>query len=566
VRFGKGVQTAIDQGCQVLLEVGPGATLVSLGRRMLADAPELTWLTSLRADHDDWQQVLESVGGLYVRGVTPDWAALELGQPPRRRVRLPSYPFQRSRYWFEPAPTPSVAQSTRTRAQSLLGRRLQSPLPDAQFETHMRATDPLLVHHQMYGTAVVPAASHIAMLLAACAESLGSSPRVLEGVAFREPLSVAPDAVRTVQVTVTPHTGGRDATCQVVSLAGNEGDPAARWRMHATATAQASLPTLNAQGRHASVATLLIDCGRTVSSDEFYARMAAEQMHLGHSFRWIEQVWFRPGEAVARLRVPEPAEANWASPLHPGVIDALFQLFGATWSEDRREAAAYAPVGLERFVCNAAPASAVWAHAVLRPGDVAQRGTFIGDIWLIDDRDHLVAEAVGVCVRPVSVQAVATTSGAAPRESRRDRNDLPRRLTAATSPLDRHALLLDEVREHAARALELGPSQVLDPHKPLYEMGLDSLMALDLAQSLGAAIGRGLPPILVFDHPTLDALARYLDAQLDNNPPASVVQTGDVRPAGGRRPELTRAAVSDLSEDDLASVVDAELARLAEGR
>ncbi|HEY3060149.1 MAG TPA: SDR family NAD(P)-dependent oxidoreductase, partial [Chloroflexota bacterium] len=101
VRFGAGLQTAIDQGCQVLLEVGPGATLVGLGRRMLADATELTWLTSLRADHDDWQQVLESVGELYVRGVTPDWTALEHGQPPRRRVRLPSYPFQRSRYWLD---------------------------------------------------------------------------------------------------------------------------------------------------------------------------------------------------------------------------------------------------------------------------------------------------------------------------------------------------------------------------------------------------------------------------------------------------------------------------------
>ncbi|MBE9147948.1 alpha/beta fold hydrolase, partial [Coleofasciculus sp. LEGE 07092] len=104
VQFAAGMQTLQQQGYPIFLEVGPHPVLLGMGRRCL---PENTgvWLPSLRKGQEDWQQLLESLGTLYVQGVSVNWTAFD--QPyPRHRIPLPTYPFQRSRYWVEGVTVP----------------------------------------------------------------------------------------------------------------------------------------------------------------------------------------------------------------------------------------------------------------------------------------------------------------------------------------------------------------------------------------------------------------------------------------------------------------------------
>src|ERR1051325_1938644 len=97
VRFSEGMKRLRSHGCEVYVEVGPQAQLVWLGQQCLGtDAGEWCW--SMRAGRDEWEQMLESVGKLYVRGVDVKWEAVS-GGAGRHKVALPSYPFQRQRYW-----------------------------------------------------------------------------------------------------------------------------------------------------------------------------------------------------------------------------------------------------------------------------------------------------------------------------------------------------------------------------------------------------------------------------------------------------------------------------------
>src|SRR5262249_23215843 len=96
VRFAAGMTTLAARGCDVYLEVGPQPTLLGLGRQSVPDA-DAAWLPSLRRKRGDWQQMLESVGALFVRGAQIDWAGLDHGHA-RRKVELPTYPFERQRY------------------------------------------------------------------------------------------------------------------------------------------------------------------------------------------------------------------------------------------------------------------------------------------------------------------------------------------------------------------------------------------------------------------------------------------------------------------------------------
>jgi NAD(P)-dependent dehydrogenase (short-subunit alcohol dehydrogenase family) len=85
-----------------------------------------------------------------------------------------------------------------------------------------------------------------------------------------------------------------------------------------------------------------------------------------------------------------------------------------------------------------------------------------------------------------------------------------------TTLADRRELLFGFVAEHVARVIGASAAHSIDPTQPLHELGLDSLMAVDLRNRLSASLGltRSLPATLVFDYPTVEALAIYLDEEV----------------------------------------------------
>ena len=130
VRFADGVATLQEQGIHIFLEIGPGGTLLGMAGQTLDKSTggeedkrndssgHSVMLPSLRKSQEDWQQMLTSLGELYTQGVAVDWKAFD--QPyQRRKIVLPTYPFQRQRFWPS---TTTLAQKQRTRGHEPLGR------------------------------------------------------------------------------------------------------------------------------------------------------------------------------------------------------------------------------------------------------------------------------------------------------------------------------------------------------------------------------------------------------------------------------------------------------------
>jgi acyl transferase domain-containing protein len=98
VKFAESIQTLRAGGIRIFLEIGPEPILIGMGRQCAGDT-DTRWLASLQDGQGDWPQMLSSLGVLYVLGAKPDWRAFD--QPyGRRRVSLPTYPFQRERHWL----------------------------------------------------------------------------------------------------------------------------------------------------------------------------------------------------------------------------------------------------------------------------------------------------------------------------------------------------------------------------------------------------------------------------------------------------------------------------------
>ena len=124
VKFTASMETLHQQAHEIFVETGPKPTLLGLGRRCLPEANRL-WLPSLRQGKSDWQQILQSLGHLYVRGVMVDWAGFEQDYvAARQRVVLPTYPFQRKRYWLK------TSKKQHQPAQTLLNSQPKTAILD----------------------------------------------------------------------------------------------------------------------------------------------------------------------------------------------------------------------------------------------------------------------------------------------------------------------------------------------------------------------------------------------------------------------------------------------------
>ncbi|MFD1585339.1 type I polyketide synthase, partial [Microbulbifer halophilus] len=103
VRFHAGLERLLDESEAVLLEVGPGQTLSTLARQLPAERkrPVIASLPHPRAGGDEQASMLTALGRLWQSDVQVDWSLLHAGED-RRRVSLPTYPYERRRYWIDP--------------------------------------------------------------------------------------------------------------------------------------------------------------------------------------------------------------------------------------------------------------------------------------------------------------------------------------------------------------------------------------------------------------------------------------------------------------------------------
>jgi len=142
VRFADGIKALISREGLHLLEVGPGRTLCSFAKSMNAD-DRFTGASLPHASDPTPERslILQSIGELWLRGAEIDWTALGAGDA-RRRIPLPHYPFERTRYWLEAekAEEPPVASGPVLEKFADVGRWLYYPewrqTPPVGFSSH----------------------------------------------------------------------------------------------------------------------------------------------------------------------------------------------------------------------------------------------------------------------------------------------------------------------------------------------------------------------------------------------------------------------------------------------
>ncbi|MBU8894067.1 amino acid adenylation domain-containing protein [Corallococcus sp. M34] len=387
VRLADGMRALGERGIHVFLELGPKPTMLWMGRECLPTQPAL-WLSSLRQGHDDWRQMLECLGALHSRGAPVDWRGFEQGRA-RRRVVLPTYPFERQRYWADEA---GARAGPARVGHPLLGARVESAAlrpGELVFESRLGITTPAyLGDHRARGTALLPATAHVELLLAVAAVALPERAPVIEELRLEHALVLPEHGELTVQVVARPRT---DAAFEV-EVFRREDPPGsgATWTRHAVGLLRAARADEQPPAR---LDTARASTGEVETGDTHYERAQALGITFGEAFRGLRELWRDDMGVGARIESPACLTAECAPHhVHPAVLDACLQPVVAM-APPPAPGEWWVPARFERVRVHHLPLP---ARLVSR---VTQRTPLIADVALFDEAGNAYLSVEGFELR-----------------------------------------------------------------------------------------------------------------------------------------------------------------------
>lgn len=417
VCFMQGMAALAKFAPQAYLEIGPHPILLGLGRQCLSGeiaqaARSVPWLASLRRGAPDWQQLLTSLASLYIADAPIDWRGFEAGYaapgtfPTRRKVNLPTYPFQRRSYWFGMTLDQSGQLSSQEQPgresgpHPLLGERLPvAGTGSLYFDTRLCVNKPAFMgDHRILGKAFMPATAVIEVALAAGASYFHSDNLVVKDAIIDQPL-VLPENKQVSLQTVLEPIDAITSRVQMFSLVetGDRGSKDTIWVRHVSAlvlnnatqppTDRFNLPEwIERQDK--------VEVPRQV----FYQQARMAGFDYGPAFQTIQEIWrltqAEPLEALARVELPGKMAGEAADyKCHPALLDGCLQpgilAFAGSLTLSM-------PVRLTHFALYAPHPSRVWVHVRVLPAEdeAADKRAVRYDIY--DDQGAPVAEVEGL--------------------------------------------------------------------------------------------------------------------------------------------------------------------------
>ncbi|MFJ1749732.1 SDR family NAD(P)-dependent oxidoreductase, partial [Streptomyces sp. NPDC088116] len=412
VRFHDALSTAIgEQAATRLLEIGPDPVLASL-----AGSGADTAVAVLRKGLPEAETLLTAVAELFVRGVKVDWAAVFAGTG-AVRVDLPTYAFQRQRFWLRSGRSVSDLGGLGLGAAGhpLLGAAVSVAGSDAVLLTSRLSvgSHPWLGDHVVAGSVLVPGTAFVELAVRA-GDHVGCG-RV-EDLTLLAPLVLPRDGAVSVQVGVDEpeaDTDGRRAL-RVYSRpqdahADGDTDTGRSWTLHATG----SLVPQQSVVADWDLSVWPPAGAEALPLDGLYERLTEAGLAYGPAFQGLRGVWARDGELFVEAALPEAAaEDASAYGLHPALLDSVLHALGLQGDKRGQDGQGdqSAEGAMLPFLWSGASLTAVGASAVRVR--LSPRGTGEYGLRVADAGGDPVAEIDSLVLRPVSAADLAQAGSA----------------------------------------------------------------------------------------------------------------------------------------------------------
>ncbi|MEU7109961.1 polyketide synthase dehydratase domain-containing protein, partial [Streptomyces sp. NPDC046215] len=398
-------------GTTTYLELGPDNTLTTLTHHNL---PHHTPNTHplLHPDHNDTTQLLTTLAHAHTTRAI-DWATHYTRHTPRpQRVDLPTYPFQRQRFWLTASPGTgdAGAMGLEPAGHPLLGAAVTLAEDDGFLLTGRISlpTHPWLADHTIAGTALLPGTAFLELALQAAHHT--HTPHI-EELTLHTPLTLPETSTVTLQITVRPPDNAGRRTLTISSRTDNP-DTDHTWQHHATGTLapQTAAPhpgiADHAQGIWPPPGA------KPIGLDGLYNRMAELGFTYGPVFQGLRAAWRHGADILAEVCLPDAVTEDAPRfALHPALLDVAVQTVSLVAPASSVEASR-PEAGILPFTWNGVSLYTTGASVLrtrISPTASADEHQVIS-LQVADDIGRPVASVESLVLRPVSMDDLAAVS------------------------------------------------------------------------------------------------------------------------------------------------------------
>ncbi len=406
VLFTKALAALLTDEFDTFVEIGPHPVLVGGSEALIQKREtDAAICASMTRKEPEVTVFLQSLARLSARGIYPHTQAI-FGTG-CRYVRLPQYPWQHQRHWFE---SPAAKELRLGPFEHpFLKRQTQMATEDglAVWEAALSVQKfPYLRDHQVDGEIVFPATGHLELAWAVASQQYRHEPFFLENLHFDSPLIVPENSRHPLEVRLEIVSGEGDyRICSRSPDVSSNG----HWSKHSSGRINTTHDRFEISTQSFNEARAVFLEGDAVSVESFYQTIEGAGLSYGDRFRCILELWHRRREILARLELPAGLKhESKRYTFHPALLDACVHAVFSEVHDSSNPERVFLPYRIDRVRVYRRPTECVWAHVrVTRCDD----HLLILDAVIFDEGGELVAEFCGLTCKRLNGEGAQSSAG-----------------------------------------------------------------------------------------------------------------------------------------------------------
>jgi len=384
-----------DLGCEFWVEIG-GRSLQREAESQNLSSSRVQVLPTQSFKESNWRSLFTCLSTLYLNCVSIDWFGFDRGYS-RRALQLPTYAWQRQRYWLEVehSSKPSQINPPISRQQSdhpLLGMRLNSPLKTCIFQTNISSNFPeFLADHRVFERTIFPASCYLEMALFAGKKLLNSSNLRVFEVNFEKALVLNERQIKTIQIILNP----MDSTEYGFEIFSQDSETESEWILHCRGKISGRIREKQLQTEGINLENISKALPK-ISIENYYQKLQGWGVELKASFQTLKCLYQGENGFAGCIEIP-PSLQSETHPyiLHPLLLDGGLQVAVASIL-NRDETHSYLPVGVEHLEIFDQAQSRLWVKVQSLDHPSSSSPLLSYNISLFDETGKTIAVLQGV--------------------------------------------------------------------------------------------------------------------------------------------------------------------------
>lgn len=479
-----------------------------------------------------WNDLLGNAAKLFCSGVKINWE-LFYKHDSHKKIVLPTYPFQKKRYWValkselndicsqkkehykehhmerETEQPIEISGETEEKASynTFVGKRVRTPLKNKILEYKISHKNlPALVDNHN----ILHAGYYQEMLCDMIKKIYDTNDYIIKNIRYMLFLLIPDRGVKKIQLLMEEKSNA-NINFKLYGFSDKKND----WDLHADGTIQLTSHRTYTEKHPESYNEIQNRCTKKYSHIGFYQMMEKHGYQSGETVKLIDEVWYKEGEALARFRNPGPAEdnMNYKIRIHPGILDACAQLYYSAFPARISENSVFMMAKWEDYSFGYNyKGDEFWGYVKL---DKAEKrfGRIEGSFQLMDKKGNIVAKCRKAEMAELTDEMIGVFTPAIHEKNKEvDKTlmkaDLIEKLKIS-SDHEREKYLSQYLRQTLSSALKMASGDI-DTREPFMEYGMDSIVGIEFSKKISTELGIDVNFQLIITSETIEALSKTI--------------------------------------------------------